>query len=364
MKILFDARHIEDVYSGLARYTFSVLNALMESDLFDKLEIIFSLRQKEESNPLLKSIKEKINEKIRLTFLDAPLFKFQHHIRISRYVNSSDCDLFFYPHFDLPFGVKKKSVFVVHDLLPLVVDNYILKHKRIKQFYFRNIIKFNLGKANTTCVAVSESTKRDILEHIGSTNHEKIKVVYESSFSVLIDSEEKNSYFDDVVKKKFLLYIGTRRPHKNLKKMVDSYKKLREDFKYQGDFIIAGSVRNYDFNLEEYVDGIDGVCLIGKVSDTELLKLYKKMDALFFLSSYEGFGLPIIEAATLNKRIITSSTSSCGEIAPSSALLLNPNNDETSIAQKINLYLNESKIIDNSEYLKGFSWEKTVAEIF
>ena len=364
MNILFDARHIEDIYSGLARYTYSLLNALIENENYSKLTIIFSESQCKTNNPLFKIIKGKLNNKTDTVFLDAPLFKFKHHYKISTYVNSSNCDLYFYPHFDLPLGIKKKSIFVVHDLLPLVVDNYIIKHKFLKQLYFRGMIRRNLKKKNTTCIAVSQSTKNDILTHIDKTKEQKIKVVYESSFDVSIGSDEKNQHISLFLDKKFLLYIGTRRPHKNLKKMIDAFEVLRTQFSYDGDFIIAGSTKNYDFDLDEYIKNRDGVFAIGTVSDEELIALYKKMDALFFLTRYEGFGLPIIEAAELNQKIVTSNTSSCIEIAPPTALILDPDQDKTLIAELVCKYIADNTRINNSEYLNRFSWKKTAANIF
>ena len=364
MKILFDARHIEDIYSGLARYTYSLLNALIKSDLYDHLDILVNTSQKETANPLFAIIAEQVNEKVKLVFLNAPLFKFKHHSTVSRYVNQSDCDLYFYPHFDLPIGVKKKSIFVVHDLLPLVIDNYIIRHKFLKQLYFRGVIKYNLNKRNVRCIAVSKSTKSDILKHIDSGKDSKVKVVYEGSFDVLIKSNSENEHIEATLKKNFLLYIGTRRPHKNLKKMIDSFEVLKQKYNYDGYFVIAGSKKNYDFDIDKYIREKDSILSIGPVSDEELVELYKKMDALFFLTRYEGFGLPIIETAKLNKRIITSTTSSCVEIAPPSALVIDPDQDEALIAEKVSAYIADNENIDNSEYLKTFSWEKSATEIF
>ena len=88
------------------------------------------------------------------------------------------------------------------------------------------------------------------------------------------------------------------------------------------------------------------------------------MEALFFLSKYEGFGLPIIEAAKQNKKIITSNISSCKEIAPDNSLLLDPAGDVRELASKCYDYLNKKIYINNEQYLKQFSWEKAVEQIF
>jgi len=364
LKILFDTRHIKEVYSGLGRYTHSILKALVKVNLFTKLEIILDKNCDYADNPLFKDIEVKLTKNITITYLDAPLFKLKHHINVSKYVNSSDCDVYFYPHFDMPTFINKNSIFVVHDLLPLVVDNYILKYKFLKQQYFKNMITFNLSKKNSKCIAVSQSTKDDILNIISSKYEDKIDVVYEDSFDDVIQTDVVNKNIKDVIGLKYLLYIGDRRPHKNLKEMIDIFKILKTKYNYEGYFIIAGSERNFDLDIDEYIVTESYIKTIGRVSDSELSTLYENMDSLFFLSKYEGFGLPIIESAKHNKKIIILDASSCTEIAPTSALRVRENDDFTIRVEKIFDYLYENKIIDNTKYLKNYSWEESVKSIF
>lgn len=364
MKILFDARHIRDIYSGLARYTHSILKALMKHNNFSGLDIILDENEDYDSNPLFSDIQIHKKSHINFIYLDAPLFKIKHHMNVSSYVNKSDCDIYFYPHFDLPVLIRKKSIFVVHDLLPLVVDNYILKYKYLKQQYFKNMIAFNLSKKNTKCIAVSNSTKNDLLSNIDIEYDTKIDVVYEDSFEDVVTTKIKNKNIESVIDLKYLLYIGDRRPHKNLKEMIDVFEILKDRYNYEGYFIIAGSERNFDINIEEYIDKKDNIKLIGRVSDEELTQLYKSMDCLFFLSKYEGFGLPIIEAAKHNKKIIVANSSSCTEIAPTTAIRINLDDTVDIKAKKINDYLNDDAFIDNSNYLDDFSWIKSVEKIF
>lgn len=364
MKILFDARHIKEVYSGLARYTHSILSALIKVNNFNRLDILFDKSENYSTNPLYKDIESKLRSNINFIYVEAPLFKYKHHINISQYVNKSDCDIYFYPHFDMPIFIKKKSVFVIHDLLPLVVDNYILKYKFLKQQFFKNMIAINLAKRNGRCVAVSNSTKNDILRIITQKYANKIDVIYEDSFDDVICIDNKNFKIEEVLNLKYFLYIGDRRPHKNLKEMIDIFVILKNRYHYNGYFIIAGSEKNFDINIDNYIKDIPYVKIIGRVSDKELTLLYKNMDALFFLSKYEGFGLPIIEAAKHNKKIIVSNSSSCGEIAPDSALKVNLELSLEEKVKNVNLYLNNKNKINNKKYLENFSWEKSVKQIF
>lgn len=364
MKILFDARHIKQVYSGLARYTHSILNALIKVGEFKQLEVILDANEDYNSNPIFKDIESKLKKNIKFIYVDAPLFKYKHHLHISKYVNSSDCDIYFYPHFDMPLFIKKRAIFVVHDLLPLVVDNYILKYKFLKQQYFKNTIAINLAKNNTRCIAVSKSTKNDIEQIINNKYENKIDVVYEDSFEDVVTTKVKNKNVEGVLNLKYLLYIGDRRPHKNLQEMIDIFEILKNEYNYKGYFIIAGSERNFDVDIDSYIADKENIKAIGRVSDSDLTELYQNMDCLFFLSKYEGFGLPIIEAAKHNKKIIVADSSSCTEIAPNSAIRVKLDNTMEAKAKVINDYLNNEILIDNSDYLDNFSWEKSTKQIF
>ena len=146
--------------------------------------------------------------------------------------------------------------------------------------------------------------------------------------------------------------------------MINIFRLLKERYNYEGYFLIAGSEKNYKFDIDHYVKDDHFIKLIGKVSDSELYKLYSKMQCLFFISKYEGFGLPIIEAAKQNKKIITSDFSSCGEIAPDTALLIKNTWTDNYIAKRCAAYLNSKYKIKNDDYLRNFSWNKSAYQIF
>ena len=78
------------------------------------------------------------------------------------------------------------------------------------------------------------------------------------------------------------------------------------------------------------------------------------MEGLFFLSKYEGFGLPIVEAAKHNKKIITTILGACGEIAPPDSLTLDINKNNYVLAEKIAQYLNKREKLAIKNFYKNF----------
>jgi glycosyltransferase involved in cell wall biosynthesis len=363
MYIIYDARHFEDYYSGLSRYSFSVLKSLILDNKYSKLEIIFNKNYDYKKNPLFIQIQQLTNNKISFIYLDAPIFSIKQHFTIAKYVNKTHCNIYFYPHFDIPLLIKVKSIFVIHDLFPLILKNYILKYSLLKKLYFKMIIKLNLLKKNTTCISVSKTTKNDIIHYFGKNFTNKIQPIYEDSFSDNTNAKVTIE-FNKKIQTPFIFYIGGRREHKNLKQMIDIFNILIEKKLYTGFFIIAGSKKNFSFNVERYVQNNKNIKILGQISDSELSFLYSKMDALFFLSKYEGFGLPIIESAKYNKKIITSNLGACAEILPDSGLEVNIENDNNDISLKISNYLLEKNTIKNQYYLKKFDWLNTVNLIY
>lgn len=360
MYIIYDARHFEDYYSGLSRYSFSVLKAMIEDGKYEVLDIVLNSNYDYTSNPLFMQIEQICGDRENFIYIDAPIFSLKQSITVSRYVNNSKCDLYFYPHFDMPVFIKKKSVFVIHDLFPLVLESYILQFSYLKKIYFKSIIYLNISKKNTKCVAVSNTTKKDILNFFGEKFENKISVIYEDSYSDAgdIKSINKSDLLKDI-DKRYLFYVGKRRKHKNLKQMIDIFNILIDEKLYDGYFLIAGNETNYYFNVEEYIKDKKNIILLGEIPDGDLEAMYSNMEALFFLSKYEGFGLPLVETAKYNKKIITSNMGACGEIAPSNSLKVDLDKDNKELAQEIAFYLNDKEKIDYTSYLKKFSWKLT-----
>lgn len=359
--ILFDGRHISNRYSGLGRYTLSILITLISHDeLYNKLIIIC------DNEDLINEIDTK-GYNVEIIKVRSKLFGLMHHFCLPFRLIFIKHDIYFYPHFDLPFLYFRKSIFVIHDLKYLKLENQILKYKNIKKFLFKFLIRFNVYKSNSKCICVSRSTKTDVLEIVKNKYGNKISVVYEDTFLPI----NQNFVIRDLIKeliqnnKEYLFYIGDRRPHKNLNRTIDIFNIITTEYNLDISLIIAGSTKNYNFNVDDYIKDSKRIILLGNVNDLELEYLYRNMLSLLYLSKYEGFGLPILEAAKYEKRIIASNNSSLPEVCPPSALMVDLNKDNYLIAKEIFHYLkNSHNQEDNKMHLSMFSWDKSVCQIF
>lgn len=360
-KVLYDARHISNPWSGLGRYTLNLLKGMVR--VLENVEIcVISLRLNSENELYQELLILAESNKIKIVYTDVKPFSLKHYFCFKNFVNKFVGYEYFYPHFNMPFFIRLPKRIVIHDLFPLRVPGYFVKYESVKKIIFWVLCFISLRAKNSECIAISKSTAIDIHQAFRCISNKNIRVVMSSDCllnnSFLDIDREMNSG------KPFLFYVGDRRPHKNIKHMIDIYRCLKERGAYDGDFILAGSEENYDFAIDEYSSSIEGVKLVGKVTEDELIRYYSNMDALFFLSKYEGFGLPILEASRFNKKIITSNVSAMPEVSPASALLMSPFDDVGLSTKIIGEYLNSKLEIDEEDFVNKFSWDNAAKQVF
>lgn len=227
-------------------------------------------------------------------------------------------------------------------------------------------------------IAVSQATKKDIIEQLEIPPN-RIHVIYEAlpqETAKVADSlgEEKYNKIKDKLKlnRPYLLFVGTREPRKNLKRLIKAWERLNKTH----DLIIAGeegwdetSNKN---NLSKSKNNSENDSIIkprflGKVTDQELVVLYSEADCFVYPSLYEGFGLPILEAFSFGTPVVTSNISSMPEVAGNAAELINPNSIED-IKKGIEKILHEPEKKQQERLqkmiirLQLFSWQRVANE--
>lgn len=201
---------------------------------------------------------------------------------------------------------KSKTVLTIHDCTALARSRG-LKFNLLRLFWYTIPVR----KSNVI-IANSEATKAELLKYVDCLN-DKIKVIH-----IVI-----GEYFVRVNKtfntdKPRILHIGTA-PNKNLERLISSLQGMKCVLVIVG--LVPKSVKRLiniyklETELKEY-----------RLSDEELLNEYIKCDILSFVSTSEGFGMPIVEANAVGRVVITSNTTSMPEIAGNSAFLVDPYN--------------------------------------
>lgn len=209
-------------------------------------------------------------------------------------------------------------------------------------------------------IAVSQATKNDIV-NLTNIDPQRVHVVYEAlpEEAKIIPSEEERSavLVQAKLHKPFLLTVGTTEPRKNLQRVIEAWKKISDRY----DLVIAGA-QGWD-NLEKH----PGIHYLGYVSPVTLASLYRSAHALVFVSLYEGFGLPILEAYFQHCPVVTANVSSMSEIADKPGILVDPY-DVDMIAEAClaveppDSAARKKRIKDMQTVLNRFTWEATAEQ--
>ena len=164
--------------------------------------------------------------------------------------------------------------------------------------------------------------------------------------------------------------FGSLHKRKNIKNLLlsfNEYKKNNGSLK----LIIIGEKKWMNREIKQIYQQMlykEDVIFLGKISDSELVKILGSAHALCFISLFEGFGLPIIEAMKCSVPIITSNTSCMPEIVQNAGIIVDPY-DQKDIAQAMtDMEKNENKrqklIQNGNDLVKKFNWEKSANEIW
>lgn len=273
-------------------------------------------------------------------------------------------DIYFSPAHYLPRFCPVPEVVTIHDLAYLYFPNDFTK-KDLWQL--KNWTNFSVKKARRI-IAVSKTTKKDIIRNYGIPEDE-IDVIY-NGYEKMGETKDKYPKPEEasVKKNKFILFVGTIQPRKNLEVLIDAFDKfggLNEDFK----LVIAGKKGWLYDDIFEKVKTLkleNKVIFTGHVSDQDLIWYYKNAFCLVLPSLYEGFGIPVLEAMSYDCPVVTSFSSSLPEVGGDAVLYFDPKKPEDLLEKLTNLRANKKLVNEliakGKERIKNFSWEKCAKE--
>ena len=198
---------------------------------------------------------------------------------------------------------KRKTILTIHDIASSIT------HNKLKS-YFIKLLWFTLAVKKVRYITViSEFTKNQLLEYI-NIKAEKVFVIPDC-----ISDNFKYSPKEFSKNKAIILQIGTKE-NKNLTNLIESLKDLNCKLLIIGKLTV-NQIELLEKNKINYENTYN-------LTHSEIISYYKKADILTFVSTYEGFGVPIIEANAIGRPVITSNISPMKEIAGDAAILVDP----------------------------------------
>jgi len=244
----------------------------------------------------------------------------------------------------------------VHDMIHERFPHYFMNDKAIFEYKKQSIMGAD------KIIAISESTKRDLLHFYPEVSEDKIKVIYLGSSSQPF--KKANSTYGS-----YILFTGKRDKYKNFHSFAEAVAPLL--IQYNLNLVCTGK----SFTQEEigFFDSLEiGNRVYSKfVDDVELASLYSNAILFAFPSLYEGFGIPVLEAFTNHCPLVLSDTSSLPEIAGDAGVYFDPNS-VSDMRKKLDAVIG-SQSLRNELVLKGegrlklFNWKKcaeSTAEVY
>ncbi len=274
------------------------------------------------------------------------------------YLRKNKFDVFIATYYNPYFLNKlhnKPFVLTVFDMIHEIFPAYFPGEDDFKKN------KKLLAEESNRIVAISASTKKDILDLYPAIPVKKIKVIH---LSQSINTQVAVSL--PWLPEKYVLFIGKRELYKQFDSLV---KAMLPIFEIDPAIKIVCAGGGAFTNIEN--ENLSTLNLSGKVIqynfyDNELNSIYKNAAVFVFPSEYEGFGIPALEAMVCGCPVILSRTGSLPEIAGDAALYFEPNNVKELSAAILQILQDEALklalIKKGYEQVKKFSWDKMTNE--
>lgn len=269
----------------------------------------------------------------------------------------------------IPNGLCRSPVphvVTVHDIIPLAFPEDAPRSVRWN-FRFRLPKIFNRAAA---IVAVSDYTRLDLLRHY-NLDPKKVQVISEgydqANFMPPDDLSPLATY--GLKPNGYILYVGNSSPRKNIINLIKAFSRVSENVSQ--DLVLAGGKAPSQIRLIKECAIQSGVAnrvkLLNYVPYRDLRVLYGGASLFAFLSAYEGFGLPVLEAMACGAAVLSANSTSLPEVTGDAALLVDPF-DISAIADQLHAALKDDSLRESLrkqalERCRLFSWERTAREV-
>ena len=360
LKIGFDAKRIVRNGTGLGSYGRTLVNDLAQYPL--RLNLYAPDKGRDD-------LRTQIVERDNIAFVYPTSRHFKSYWRSRGIVADLKRDgiqLFHGLSGELPFGIRKsgiKSVVTIHDLIFLRhPEFYNPIDVQIYKWKFRQTIK-----EADYIIAISECTKRDILEYGGDlVSEDKITLIYQSCSPRFNTSQNYKTSNLNSELGCYVLSVGSIEPRKNTMLALKALHHLPDDI----SLVLVGRHTAYTDKLIQYAraNGLEHrLHILHGVPDTDLPALYAGAECFVYPSVYEGFGIPIIEAISCGLPVVACTGSCLEEAGGPDSLYVAPN-DAIGMANAIRRSLKgaddrDERIQRSMDYIRRFSGTDVAGQV-
>jgi len=320
LRIAIDARCILPQEDGLGTYARNLVSELAQLDHPHRLLVLVQPEARGE----LAFIEEP--DRVELVVTSIPSMRLSQQIRLPLLLRKLRPDVYHYLAHDAPILHRVPTAITVQDLNYLMFSDYYSSWGWAKRGYSRLVTALSVHKAKRVMVP-SEATRSLLVARwpqLGS----RITVVpygvherYRREPGPLELRAVLNEH--GLVHQKYFLFVGTNRPHKNLRRLADAFERLPPPIRSSVRLAVAGA-HHYGTTPSARARGPQGLLPLGYVPTEHLPALYRGAVAFVMPSLGEGFGLPALEAMTAGTPVIVSRGTALAEVVGDAGLLVDP----------------------------------------
>jgi glycosyltransferase involved in cell wall biosynthesis len=263
---------------------------------------------------------------------------------IGRDLQRGDVELFHSLSEFLPMGLERRGIrgiVTVHSLEYLRLRSFFTP---LHNLYRRITMSASLRRADRI-IAVSESVKRDLVRYL-KIDSDKIDVIYRGChrrFSEPISDERRREVEERYhLPKRYMLFVGTHLPRKNISLLIETMPKISEDI----ELVIVGRATTYTKHIKHRIKSLglqERIHMLHGVADEDMPAVYASAQLYIMPSLYEGFPPTIIEALTVGIPVIATKGSSMEEAGGPTSIYIN-SSDHNALADAITEVMTDDEL--------------------
>jgi glycosyltransferase involved in cell wall biosynthesis len=358
LRIGIDIRPFYEPLTGVGWYLYYLLHELAK---YEDIELyLFGDARVTDLGPALHADVPPNAKLCTFDLTGRPLGRFDRPLTAAAYVawlELASCDVFFAANYFLPrlhSAVARRRVITIHDLT----------YKRFPELLQKETLaNLEAQMAREIAVAdaivcVSESTRRDLLRYYAVDPSRAVAI--HSGLGAPATAEPVEG-----LPPRYLLFVSTIEPRKDLGTLLDAYERLRDSGAYDGSLVVVGKIGWKSESLVPRLRG-RGIVHLDYIRAPQLVTIYRNADAFVFPSLYEGFGFPLLEAMNQGVPTVAARSSSLPEIGGDATLWFEPG-DVTGLALQLERVTSDRALREELA-AKGrvraaeFSWDVAAAK--
>jgi glycosyltransferase involved in cell wall biosynthesis len=297
------------------------------------------------------------------------LFYWWYEWSIPRILRQHKADVFVSPDGFMSLRTAVPTLMVLHD----IAWKHFEGHVNFSTFQYYNHYVPKFVQAAGRIATVSEYSKQDMVQYFGA-DPQKIDVVYNGSherYQPLEQAEKEAVRAQYSEGQPYFLYVGSIHPRKNVARLLKAFDQFKEATQSPLKMLVVGRKMGKGSPLEQLLPTLThaaDILFLGYLSTDTLPKVVGAAYALTYVSLFEGFGIPLLEALYCDVPSITAKTSSMPEVVGEAGLLADPTSTED-IAQKMQQLwqqpaLRRALIEKGRQQRQLFSWQQTAQKLW